>query len=163
MQLLRYFQSVVYVTLRPERLSFLDVKSGRSVSEPPLVALSREPRKRLLAVGEAARVMAATQPVDLVNPFEHPRSLVSDFTVAEAVMKGFMARLFAGRLFAARPIVVLHPRTDPEGGFTQVEIRAFQELATGAGAAKVLVWHGRELTKDELLSLKFGSGGRLLA
>jgi len=161
-RLLRYFRPIVYVTLQPNMLSVRDVESGRTVAEPPLAAISREPKKRLLGVGEAARVAAATQPADLVNPFTHPRSLLSDFTVAEVVIKGFMKKLFDGRLFTGAPIVVLHPRVNPEGGFTQIEIRALRELAIGAGASKGIVWHGRDLTKDELLSLKFGSGGEVL-
>jgi rod shape-determining protein MreB len=132
------------------------------VTEPPFAAISREPKKRLLGVGEAARVAAATQPADLVNPFKHPRSLLSDFTVAEVIIKGFVKKLFDGRLFVGSPIVVLHPRVNPEGGFTQIEIRALRELAIGAGASKAFVWHGRDLTDDELLSLKFGSGGEVL-
>lgn len=144
---------------RAPRVQFL----RRGVTEPPLAAISREAKKRLVAVGEAARVAAATQPVDLVNPFKHPRSLVSDFSVAELILKGFLKKLFEGRLFAASPVVALHPRVDPEGGFTQIEIRALRELAIGAGASRAFVWHGRELTKDELLSLKFGAGGQVLS
>jgi rod shape-determining protein MreB len=152
----------VYVTLQPDRLSVRDVSSGRNVTEPPLAAISREPKKRLLGVGEAARLAAATQSADLMNPFKHPRTLLSDFTLAQVVLKEFMKKLFEGRLFAASPIMVLHPRVDPEGGFTQIEIRALRELAIGVGASKVFVWHGRELTNDELLNLKFGSGGEVL-
>jgi rod shape-determining protein MreB len=162
MQLLHYFRPIVYVMLHPDMLSVRDVSSGRSVTEPPLAAISRETKKRLVAVGEAARVAAAAQAVDLVNPFKHPRALLSDFTIAGAIIKGFVKKLFEGRLFAASPVVVLHPRVDPEGGFTQIEIRALQELAIGAGASRAFVWHGRELTKDELLGLKFGAGGEVL-
>jgi len=88
--------------------------------------------------------------------------LLSDFTVAEVVIKGFLKKVFEGRLFAPAPIVVLHPRVDPEGGFTQIEIRALRELAIGAGASRVIIWHGRELTDDELLNLRFESGGQVL-
>jgi len=162
MQFLRYLQPIVYVTLQPDMLAVRDVSSGRTVAEPPLAAFSHEPKRRLLGVGEAARLAAATQPADLVNPFKHPRSLLSDFTVAEVIVKGFVKKLFQGRLLVGSPIIVLHPLVDPEGGFTQIEIRAFRELAIGAGASKVLVWQGRELTTDELLGLKFGSGGEVL-
>jgi rod shape-determining protein MreB len=161
-RLLRYLQPIVYVTLQPDSLSVRDVASGRSVSEPPLAAISRESKRRVLDVGEAARLVVVSQDAQLVNPFKHPRSLVSDFTVAEQILKGFMKKLFAGRLFVGSPIVVFHPRVDPEGGFTQIEIRALRELAIGAGAAKAFVWHGRDLADQELLSLEFGAGGELL-
>jgi rod shape-determining protein MreB len=162
MNLLRYLQPIVYVKLHPDMLTVREVKSGRTVTEPPVVAISREERKRVLGVGEAARIASATQPADLVNPFKHPRSLLSDFTVAEVVIKSFVKKLFEDRLFAPAPIVVLHPQVDPEGGFTQIEIRALRELAFGAGASKEVVWHGRDLTDNELLNLKFESGGQVL-
>ena len=57
---------------------------------------------------------------------------------------------------------MLHPRVNPGGEFTQIEIRALRELAIGAGASKVFVRHGRDLTNDDLLDLKFGSGGEVL-
>jgi rod shape-determining protein MreB len=78
------------------------------------------------------------------------------------VLKGFLRKLFSGQLFAQSPVLVLHPRVDPEGGFTQIEIRALQELALAAGAAKVIVWKGRELLDQELLELRFPSGGEVL-
>lgn len=161
MALLSYFQPIVYVKLHPDTLTVREVKSGRTVTEPPIAAISRESKKRLLGVGEAARVASMTQPADLVNPFKHPRSLLSDFTVAELVIKGFVKKLFEGRLFVPSPIVVLHPRVDPEGGFTQIEIRALRELAIGAGASRAIVWVGRDLTDSELLNLKFESGGEV--
>jgi rod shape-determining protein MreB len=163
MNLLRYFQPIVYVKLHPDTLTVRDVRSGRTVSEPPVVAISRDEKRRVLGVGEAARIASGTQPADLVNPFKHPRSLLSDFTVAEVVIKGFVKKLFGNRLFVPSPIVVIHPRIDPEGGFTQIEIRALRELAFGAGASRGIVWHGRDLTDDELLNLRFESGGQVLS
>ena len=159
---LRHFQPIVYATLQPDRLSLRDVKSGRSVSEPPLVALSRETKRRLLGVGEDAKRAAATHGADLVNPFKHPRTLLADFTAGQLVFKALLRKLFEGRLFVAAPLVVLHPLGDPEGGLTEIEVRALQELAVGAGASKVYVWHGRQLSDEELLALNFDSGGELL-
>ena len=162
-ELLSYFQPIVYVKLHPDTITMREVKSGRTLTEPPVVAISREAKKRVLGVGEAARAASTTQPADLVNPFKHPRSLLSDFTVAEVVIKGLVKKLFEGRLFVPAPIVVLHPRVDPEGGFTQIEIRALHELAIGAGASRAIIWHGRDLTDDELLNLRFQSGGQVLS
>jgi len=162
MELLSYFQPIVYVKLHPDTITLREVKSGHTLTEPPVVAISREARKRVLGVGETARAASAIQPADLVNPFKHPRSLLSDFTVAEVLVKGLVKKLFKGRLFVPSPILVLHPRVDPEGGFTQIEIRAFRELAIGAGASRAVVWHGRDLTDDELRNLRFQSGGQVL-
>ena len=162
MGLLDYFRPIVYVTLKPELLSVRDVHSDRVVAGPPVAAISREPKRRMLGIGDEAKAAAAGGDADLVNPFKHPRTLISDFTTAEVVLKGFLRKLFEGRLFVAAPVIVLHPRVDPDGGFTQIEIRALHELAMGAGASKVIVWQGRELGKDELTRLDFASGGEVL-
>ena len=162
MGLLDYFRPIVYVTLKPDLLSVRDVRSDRVVAAPPVAAISREPKPRVLGIGEEAKAAAAGGNAELVNPFKHPRTLISDFTTAELVLKGLLKKLFEGRLFVAAPVIVLHPRVDPDGGFTQIEIRALHELAMGAGASKVVVWHGRELGKDELSRLEFASGGERL-
>jgi rod shape-determining protein MreB len=52
------------------------------------------------------------------------------------------------------PRVVIHPLGNPAGGFTQIERRAFREMALGAGASIVHVWTGRPLTDQELLDPK---------
>jgi rod shape-determining protein MreB and related proteins len=156
------FRSIVYARLHPDTLSVRDVSGGREVKGPPVVAISREKNRKAVAIGAAAMTASAGTPVDLMNPFKHPRTLVADFTAAQVVMKGFFKELFAGRLFAIAPIVVLHPKVDPEGGFTEIEIRALQELAIGAGATRVIVWHGRDLADSELKELRFASGGRVL-
>ena len=90
--------------------------------------------------------------VKIINPFAHPRTLVSDFTVAEQLLKIMVSRLLGSSLFAVSPKVILHPLGDPAGGFTQVELRAFREMAHGAGASQVVVWTGRVLTDQEILS-----------
>jgi rod shape-determining protein MreB len=149
--LLGFMQPVVYARLEPELLSLRDVRSGNMVSEPPLAALSPDAKRKILAVGEAARLQAG----EVVNPFRHPRMLVADFALAQAVLKGFMRKLFAGRWLAPAPLLVLHPRVNPEGGFTQIELAALRELGVGAGAYKVIVWQGRDLADDELLARNF--------
>lgn len=160
--MLRYFKPIVYVRLSPKSLSISDVGAKFELTEPPVAAISREEKRKVLAVGQAANQAKLIQPADIINPFTHPRSLLSDFTVAEQVLKGFMKNLFAKRLLPPAPIVVIHPKVDPEGGFTQIEIRALHELAIGAGASRVIVWEGRDLRDDELLTLKFVQGGRVL-
>ena len=78
-----------------------------------------------------------------MNPFAHSRSLVSDFTVAEQLIKVFVRRLLGRHLLTPSPRIVIHLLGDPESGFTQVERRAFREMALGAGASSVVVWSGR--------------------
>lgn len=157
------FQSVIYVQLSPERLTVRNPTSGAFISEPPEVAIVHDPKERIVGVGAAARSVQADSPIQIVNPFAHPRSLVSDFTVGEQLLKAFLRHVNGRRLFGLSPAVVMHPQGDPVGGFTQVEIRAFHEMALGAGATQVNVWQGRALTDEELLSGEFPADGRVLS
>lgn len=148
MSLRAFLKPVVYARLEPELLSLREAGSGRSLSEPPIAAVSKG---RVLAVGEAARLHAG----EVVNPFKHPRTLIADFTVGEAVLKGFLKKLYAGRWFWPAPLLVLHPRVNAEGGLTELELRALRELGIGAGAYRVLLWQGRDLADEELLAPDF--------
>lgn len=152
----------VYVQVSPQRLTIRNVKTGASVSEIPELAIARDPKLRIVGVGAEARLQQASAAVEIINPFAHPRSLVSDFTSGEQVLKAMLRRVLANSFFAVSPKVVMHPMGDPEGGFTQVEIRALREMAFGAGAAKVTVWQGRVLSDQELVSGQYPADGQVL-
>src|SRR6185503_16609774 len=96
------------------------------------------------------------------NPFAHPRTVVGDFTLGERVLKAFLRRLQSGAFLALSPRIVLHPSGNPAGGYTQVEARALHEMASGAGASNVVVWQGRALSDQEILSGQFPPEGKVL-
>lgn len=152
-----------YVQVAPDRLMVRNTKSGMTFSEPPEVAMVRGPKIRVLGIGTGARPHASEPGVELVNPFGHPRSLVSDFTAGEQLLKAAIARVVGNFVIAMAPRVVMHPLGDPAGGFTQVEIRALYEMAIGAGASEAKVWQGRVLTDQEVRSGTFPSDGRVLS
>src|SRR5256885_16950290 len=85
--MLSAFISLIYVQISPERLTLKDPKTGQTLSEVPELALSPPPRRRILAAGPQARLAAASEPAEVVNPFAHPRSLISDFILAEQLLK----------------------------------------------------------------------------
>lgn len=150
---------VVYIQISPELLTVKYLKSGVTISEIPELAISAPPKPRILGVGTAARAASTAEPSELINPFAHPRSLVSDFTVAEQLVKHQLRRALGKPLLAIAPSVVIHPLGSPAGGFTQVERRAFREMALGAGASEVFVWTGRPLTDEEVLARKAPQSG----
>ncbi|MCL2656569.1 MAG: rod shape-determining protein [Betaproteobacteria bacterium] len=158
-----FFNQVLYVQLSPQRLMVRDPRSGRAFDEVPKVAIVRPPNAKAKIVGIGAQAHMAGPNVMVVNPFAHPLSLLSDFTVAEQLLKEAVRRVHHERLFVLAPRFVIHPQGDPEGGFTQIEIRALQELGLGAGARTVEVWQGPALSDEELLSHRFPAGGRLLS
>ena len=126
---------VIYVQISPERLTLKNLKTGEVISEVPELAFSLN-----------------SSPASVVNPFAHPRSMVSDFTAAQQLLKRQLRRIVGNSLLSQSPVVVIHPLGSPAGGFTQVERRAFREMALGAGASKVHVWTGRPLTDQEVQS-----------
>jgi rod shape-determining protein MreB len=154
MSLLYKLQPVIYVQISPDLLTVRNVRSGQSLSEVPEVAITTGSKPKIVAVGAQAQ-SAVTPEVRLHNPFAHPRSLASDFHVAEQLLKAQLIRVRTPSWIMLTPRVVIHPLGNPAGGFTQIERRAFREMALGAGASTVHVWTGRPLTDQELLDPEF--------
>jgi rod shape-determining protein MreB len=100
---------LIYIQISPERLTLKNLKTGESISEIPELAISAPPKQRILASGPQARVAASSEPAQVVNPFAHPRSLVSDFTVAEQLIKHQLWRILGKSLLRMAPCVVIHP------------------------------------------------------
>ncbi|MGA0034310.1 MAG: rod shape-determining protein [Burkholderiales bacterium] len=153
---------VIYVRLNADLIFIKNVNTGFTLSETPVIALSKGQLRKIIAVGNEAKSMGSHQSVDVVNPFKHPRMLISDFIIAEQLLKTLLRKAMSEKYFAPSPTVVFQPSINPEGGFTQVEIRSFHDLSFGAGARKSILWHGRELRDDELRELRFEGGGTIL-
>ena len=149
--MLKALRPVLYVKVSPDLLTIRNVKTGASLSERPELAIGGRPRK-ILAFGSDARAQASLPGTEIIHPFGHPRTLVGDFTAGQQLLKAAVRKLQGGALLAISPLIVMHPLGSPEGGFTQVELRAFREMALGAGASEVLLWVGRELSDTEVLS-----------
>ena len=118
------FKPVIYIQVSPERVTLRNVKSGSSISEVPEIAVSS-------TAGPKARSAAFSQPPNVVNPFAHPRSMVSDFAAAEQVLKQQLRRVLGSSLLSIAPRVVIHPLGDPAGGFTQMSSGHFEKWHLG--------------------------------
>ena len=81
-------------------------------------------------------------------PFSHQRSLVGDFTVAQALLKTLVKEVQQGLVFNTQ--ILIHPLERVDGGLSQIEDRALRELGIGAGATRVAVWIGDTLTDSEV-------------
>lgn len=90
-----------------------------------------------------------------MNVFDHPRSIISDYVLAQILLQHAIRELFKDRLFLSGPVVVIHVRAILEGGLTQPETRALMELALGAGARDAYIWSGRELVDQDFASGRF--------
>lgn len=160
--MLGFFKQHIYVQLSRDRMTVRDAKTNEIVSEAPELAISGGEKPHVLAVGSLARRHALEPGVRIVNPFSHPRSLLSDFTSAEKILQEFMRRVLGTNLVKPSPVVVMHPLGEYEGGLTQIEIRALRELALGAGASSVVVWQGSPLTNEQVSTGNFPQSGNVL-
>jgi rod shape-determining protein MreB len=160
----RFFRPQLYVQLSRELLSVRDPKRAVAVSGPAQLALRRTGTKTtIVAVGQSAQAALVSEPgLQLVRPFAHPRSLLSDFVIAELLLKAFIYELRGMRWFQLAPQIVMHPLGEIEGGLTQIECRALRDLGLGAGASEVLLWQGRSLSDAELLEGSFRTEPGLL-
>jgi len=53
--------------------------------------------------------------------------------------------------FVLKTDILLHPLERIDGGLTQIEERALQELALDSGASRALVWVGSALSDAEVI------------
>ena len=84
---------------------------------------------------------------------DHPRTLMGDFHVVEACFKVALNELCLDRRFV-KPRVLVHLIPDTQGGYTNVELRAFKEASLMAGAASSSTsTHERPHTDSEIAAL----------
>lgn len=156
---------VFYLRISPQQISIRNVRTGDSFTDTPDVAIQQGAQKTILAVG-AATGQARLQPdVEVHNPFAHPRSLLSDFTLGLQLVKLVFKKILLRqpwRHLLPAPRVLLHLQGMDEGGYTQVEIRGMREMILGAGASDVILWQGAELSDAQILSRNYPPGGEVL-
>ena len=153
-RLLAPFAPILFVELSPERLTVCNLTTGTLISEKPEIAIAQDAKgNKVLATGAEASQYKKRASVTVTNPFAHPRGLVSDFTAGSLVMKAFIKRACSRSLIT--PAIVMRPLGEPEGGFTQLELRALQEMASFAGSRKFAFWLGPKLSPQKMLAKEF--------
>lgn len=88
---------------------------------------------------------------------------MGDFDEAEKSLRKVLEQLGLCRWYRAKPVALVHLVPQVEGGYTNVELRAFREamLAAGAGEVYLLIDHP-PLTAPQLADFKRVLGRRLL-
>lgn len=161
--MLNYFRNTLYIAMTSELIEITHAETGRKLAEPPLLAIeTKRGRDSIIAVGSMAKQLAGKPDVYIENGFRHPRTLLADFAIAERTLRYLIKQALPKSCFVAKPHVVLHPLAMLEGGLTQIEIRAFAELASMAGASRAYVWQGPNLTIEQLRKRSFPEQGQLL-
>jgi len=87
---------------------------------------------------------------DSQPPFTTARLLIGQFQTAQDLLKRAVKKMSKGGIFAISPQVLIQPLEMIEGGLCEVEERVLREVAMGAGASRVVVWIGPELSDAEV-------------
>ena len=117
---------------------------GVVLNEPSVVSI-RKHDKKILAVGEGAKLMLGRTPGSVVAIRPLKDGVIADFDVAEAMIKYYINKIH--RRFTFRPrIAICVP-----SGATPVERRAIHDAALNAGASKVFL-------VEEALAAAIGAG-----
>ena len=126
--------------------SVLVAVRGRGIllQEPSVVAVDRHTGK-ILQVGQAARQMLGRTPGDLVAVRPLREGVISDCTVAEAMVRAFLHKAAPGRLLKPRLLVSV------PSGISEVAERAVVEAGLQAGARRVYLM-------EEPLAAALGAG-----
>ena len=150
-QILNKFGTTVYLQIWENRLKLSNTRTGVVFDEKPLVAIESGSKGRLsiLAVGSSAAAAIGAN-IEIIKPFSHPRVLLADFKVGEKLLQYALREILGNNTLTPTPRLVVHPMEKTEGGLTMIEVRAFKELALGAGATDAVVYQGRVLSTQEI-------------
>src|SRR5438067_1812998 len=102
---------------------------GIVINEPSVVAINRR-TKRVLAVGAEAKRMVGRTPANIIAIRPLKDGVISDFDVAERMLRYFIERVHEQVTVIPRPRIVI----GIPSGVTDVERRAVYEAAMSAGA-----------------------------
>lgn len=147
-KLLRSSRRIVYIRISSERVC-MQSNDGLHWEASPHVGIKTQGNSKVIAVIKDGASYHNSAGVSLwANPFGHPRTLISDFTLAEKLLsQGLrtMLRNMGGFFITAPALAIIHPLEKTEGGLTEVEQRAFKELGLSVGFRESLVYTGPEL------------------
>lgn len=86
----------------------------------------------------------------------HPRTPMGSFEETEKAFTQILNKVSPKSFFRPSPIAYVHLIDIVEGGYTDVELRAFKEAVLGAGARDVYMPDSSiQLTKEQLLNKQF--------
>lgn len=87
------------------------------------------------------------QQLNSEKAFSNTRLLIAEFSIAEKLLRDGVKTLMSKSMLAT-PAILIQAMEMYEGGLSEVENRVLTELASGAGAFKVVVHYGKESLSD---------------
>ena len=106
---------------------------GVVLKEPSVVAIDRD-TSRIMAIGEAARLMIGRTPGNIVAVRPLRQGVISDYRVTEKMMKYFIDKAVGKKTLRKPRISVCIP-----SGATEVEKKAVEDATYEAGARSVTI------------------------
>jgi len=107
---------------------------GIVIREPSVVAINQK-TGRVLAIGKEAKKMVGRTPAHIVATRPLVKGVISDFEIAEEMLRYFIKKVYKDRIVFPRPRVIVGIPC----GLTEVERRAVREATINAGAGKVFL------------------------
>lgn len=107
---------------------------GIVLDEPSVVAISKGPNRKVVAVGHEAKEMLGKTPgnIEAIRPMRE--GVIADFAVTEAMLKYFIRKAHKRNHLIRSRVVISIP-----AGITDVETKAVREAAMSAGVREVLL------------------------
>jgi len=151
------FKNTIYVKIKPDLIVVRLIEAKKEIQSKPIVAF--DSKHKVLAVGDEALKLQDPiyDQITIVNGFDHPRVIMRDFEAASISIKYFLTKLI-NRAAILRPIMILHPLQNLDGGISQAEVRMLMDVGIAAGARVAMVWTGRELSDYEIENNQFSLG-----
>ena len=107
------------------------------------------------AIGEEAALISASEEITVYDAFCHPRVLIGGFDAAELVVRQFLRQACGNKKPWRKFRLIIQTPDDLEGGLTDIEERAFQELGLRLGAGVVMIYKAKdELTDTALVAMR---------
>jgi len=122
-----------YREFPPAEITVHDLKTGKQIREPSLVAVTRTVPEKLAAVGRAALACQNDPDKVVFSPFR--RGQAAHYQAALLLIRSLLEQV-GPRLPVPRPVICVHIQERT----TQVEEQALGEIAIQAGARKVFLY-----------------------
>jgi rod shape-determining protein MreB len=139
-----------YARIDRTRISMRDVSTGATFESAARIGLDSE--NRIVSVGD----MGSPNVVRTVEPFAHPRIVISDFACASKLFQYGLQQLSRFKWISPSPILIIQPVMELSGGLSQIENRALLEVGESAGARETLIHCGKTLSDQEVVALSQG-------
>ena len=132
-KILGFFSSDLAIDLGTANTLVSIKGKGIVINEPSVVAIKDDKhKKRVLAVGKAAKEMVGKTPKNIVAIRPMKNGVIADFSVTEEMIRYFIQKVHNRKGLIRPRIVICVPY-----GLTQVERKAVKESAMSAGAREV--------------------------